>query len=115
MFLAQAYEELAKGDLAQASKKGWDAAAQMVKAIADERGWEHEGFRDLLIVGGKLYLETSDSELSDKFDSAILLHTNLYEFGNVYSVGFIKHTLQDVKGFVERAERLLGATTISQC
>ena len=43
VFLAQAhFEELAKGDLQQASEKGWGAASQMVKAIAQERtrnGW----------------------------------------------------------------------------
>ena len=40
-FLAQAKEELAAGDLQQASEKGWGAAAQMLKAIAEQRGWEH--------------------------------------------------------------------------
>ena len=38
VFLAQAHEELAKGDLQQASEKGWGAASQMVKAVAQERG-----------------------------------------------------------------------------
>ena len=32
-FLTQAREELAKGDLRQASEKGWGAAAQMVKVV----------------------------------------------------------------------------------
>ena len=34
-FLAQAKEELAAGDLQQASEKGWEAAAHMLKAIAE--------------------------------------------------------------------------------
>ena len=33
-FLTQARRELAEGDLAQASEKGWGAAAQVLKAIA---------------------------------------------------------------------------------
>ena len=41
IFLAQAFEELEKGDLSQASEKGWGAAAQMLKAIAQEGGWDH--------------------------------------------------------------------------
>ena len=37
-FMAQASEDLAVGDLQQASEKGWDAAVQMLKAMASERG-----------------------------------------------------------------------------
>ena len=48
VFLAQAYEELAEGDLPQASEKGWGSAAQMVKAIAEERGWRHFSHRDIM-------------------------------------------------------------------
>ena len=43
--LAEAREELGAGDLEQASVKGWGAAAQMVKAVADERGMPHEHHR----------------------------------------------------------------------
>ena len=39
--LTQALRELDQGDLVQASEKGWGAAAQMVKAIAEQRGWRH--------------------------------------------------------------------------
>ena len=36
-FLEQARSELREGDLAQASEKGWGAASQMVKAVAEAR------------------------------------------------------------------------------
>ena len=36
--LTQALRELDQGDLVQASEKGWGAAAQMVKAVAEQRG-----------------------------------------------------------------------------
>lgn len=36
--LAQGFAELARGDLRQASEKGWGAAAQMLKSIAEQRG-----------------------------------------------------------------------------
>ena len=42
-YLEQANEELARDDLLQASEKGWGAASQIVKAVAEERGWEHIG------------------------------------------------------------------------
>ena len=44
-FLAQARRELADGDLPQASEKGWGATAQMLKAISERRGWEHNRHR----------------------------------------------------------------------
>ena len=37
-FLAQAKQELAAGDLPQASEKGWGATAQILKAVAEQRG-----------------------------------------------------------------------------
>ena len=46
----QAYAELAAGDLRQASEKGWGATAQMLKAIAEQRGIGHESHRDLRSV-----------------------------------------------------------------
>ena len=38
--LAQARDELARGDVRQASEKGWGAAAQILKAVAEQRGWD---------------------------------------------------------------------------
>ena len=37
----QAPLELARGDICQAGEKGWGATAQLVKAVATLRGWEH--------------------------------------------------------------------------
>ena len=41
--LDQARRELETGDVRQASEKGWGAAAQIVKAVAEKRGWRHRG------------------------------------------------------------------------
>ena len=46
-YLEQANEELARDDMRQASEKGWGAASQIVKAVAEERGWEHRGHWEL--------------------------------------------------------------------
>ena len=49
-FMGKAYQYLAENDLPQASEKGWGATAEMVKAIAEERGWPHRSHRLLFDV-----------------------------------------------------------------
>ena len=62
VFMVQAFRELSNGDLPQASEKGWGAAAQMVKAIGSERGWEHRSHEALLIIAGRLGGEFGEIE-----------------------------------------------------
>ena len=66
-------------DLLQASEKLWGASAQMVKALASSRGWEHSSHRSLFQVIDRLASETQDSELRNLFLEAGQLHTNFYE------------------------------------
>ena len=40
-YWAKAPAELAQGDLCQAGEKGWGAVAQLAKAVATLRHWEH--------------------------------------------------------------------------
>ena len=40
-FLALVDDELARGELEEASNKVWGAAAHAIKAVAERRGWEH--------------------------------------------------------------------------
>ena len=77
--LNQAEEELGQGDLLQASEKLWGAAAHMVKAVAQHRGWEHSSHRALYGVIARLVEETGDTELGELFLVAGHLHTNFYE------------------------------------
>ena len=99
-FLAQAFEELDKGDLPQASEKGWGAAAQMVKAVAQERGWRHYSHVSLRHVMDRLYRETGDEELRRQFHFANVLHGNFYE--NRYSSAVIEDRLRRVEQFVSK-------------
>ena len=78
-FLAQAKEELAAGDLQQASEKGWGAAAQMLKAIAEQRSWEHGKHRHLSRAASRLRAETGDRDVYRFFSVANDLHGNFYE------------------------------------
>ena len=78
-FLGQARQELADGDLPQASEKGWGAAALMLKAIAEQRGWEHGKHRHLSRVASRLRAETGDRDIYRQFSVANDLHGNFYE------------------------------------
>ena len=77
--LAQAYVELEAGDVRQASEKGWGAAAQVVKAAAQQRGWIHDHHRALFTAVREITNETSDPEIDILFASANYLHINFYE------------------------------------
>ena len=78
-FLTKAWSYLAEGDLLQASEKGWGAAAQMVKSIAEARGWPHNGHHELWRVTDRLVEETGDRGIRTAFTVAGALHTNFYE------------------------------------
>ncbi len=96
--LRKAQEALAQGDLVQASEKGWGAAAQMVKAVAESRGWPRNGHRLLFETVGRLAQETGDPGLRELFLAANALHTNFYE-------GWL--TREDVALALERVRQLL--------
>ena len=63
-FLAQARRELSAGDLAQASEKGWGATSQILKAIAEQRGWEHNSHRHLHQIASRLRALPSNTSLT---------------------------------------------------
>ncbi len=78
-FLAKARAYLADGDLLQASERGWGAAAQMVKAVAESRGWRHSSHGDLFRILNRLAEGQANEELHRLFHSANALHQNFYE------------------------------------
>ena len=76
---AQAQAELEAGDLIQASEKFWGAAAQALKAIAQEQGWEHNSHAHFFRIVQEIITMTGDEEIFDLFGAANLLHINFYE------------------------------------
>ena len=106
-YLGRAWQYLAEEDLSQASEKGWGAAAEMVKAIAEERGWQHDGQRLLYRVIDNLVAETGDEELSSLFKVASHLHINYYE--NWYSTASVQLSIQCVQTLLGKLEPLLEA------
>lgn len=89
-----------ESDLLQASAKGWDTAAQAVKTVAEARGWDHSGHRQLHQAVNRLVTETGDPELRTLFASANTLHSNFYD--GFLSEEAINGYLEDVERFVER-------------
>lgn len=63
----------------QASEKGWGAAAQALKAIAEERGWNHGGRRRIVDVAQQVADEQNRQDLISLFGVAQALHINFYE------------------------------------
>ena len=105
IFLAQASEELGRDDLRQASEKGWGAASQMVKAVADARGWEHHRHPSLFKVVRQVAEEASDRELRLMFDAAGELHSNFYD-GHLDAED-VRVRLSDVANFVDKMDAIL--------
>jgi hypothetical protein len=105
VLLEQAEAELAQGDVRQASEKGWGAAAQIVKAVAEQRGWPHQSHNSLYRAVERLTSESGDDALSDLFHVANALHQNYYEnWDTAESVG---RALTAVLRFVAKLSPLL--------
>ncbi len=103
-FFTKAEEALAQGDLLQASEKLWGAAAHMVKAVAEGRGWEHSGHRELFQVVNRLANESGDADLRHLFHTANSLHSNFYE--NWMPREMIEADAQQIGEFLEKLESL---------
>ena len=104
-FLEQAHSELRAGDLRQASEKGWGAAAQIVKAAAEARGWPHDHHRLLFEVVSRLSMDHDDRDIGRLFGAANFLHSNFYEGG--LDEATVAAALEDVARLVEKMEALL--------
>ena len=104
-FLEQAKRELADGDLAQASEKGWGATAQMLKAIAEQRGWDHSRHRHYHRAASRLRSETGDGDIHRLFAVASALHENFYE--NDMDADLVAESLGDVEVLLAKLAPLL--------
>ena len=106
VFLNQAHQELKNGDLRQASEKGWGAAAQMIKAVAEEHSWAHNHHSHLHRAVSRLGKELDDDDLLLQFASAGQLHGNFYE--GWLDSNTITLYLAQVKLFTDKLEKQLG-------
>ena len=104
-FLTKAYEALEQDDLAQASEKGWGAAAQMVKAVAERKGWQHnppQADAYLFQTVRHLVEETGDTQLNILFHVANSLHSNFYE--NWLPAEMVQSGLDNIREFIDKLE-----------
>ncbi len=103
--LAQGLDELERGDIRQASEKGWGAAAQMIKAVSEARGWRHSRHRDLFVAVERLVDETGDGGISNLFQTAGVLHVNFYE--NWLDAETVRDGLSDMERLLDTLEPLV--------
>ena len=106
--LAQAHAELDSGDLRQASEKAWGAAAQIVKAAAERRGWDHYSHRGLFVTVDQLTDEVGDPEIHNLFMFANGLHINFYE--NAFSAERVVCNMARTEEFIAKIEAILDVT-----
>ena len=96
---------LPKATCSRRPEKGWGAAAQMMKAVADARGWEHGRHRHLPPDRQPLRAETGDGDIRRLFAVASTLHENFYE--NHMTAADIEQDLADVERLLEKLEALM--------
>ena len=107
-YLAHAAKELGRGDTLQASEKGWGATAQIVKAVAEERGWDHSRHAQLIGTVRRVVAETGDQELWLAFGAARDLHENFYE--GEMGASDVGYHLGHVTQFIERMRGLINGS-----
>ena len=100
----QAENYLRVGNNIQASEKGWGAAAQALKAIAEERGWNHGSHTLIVDVAQQVSDEEGRPDLVAKFGLAQALHTNFYEDWLLSDT--VSIYLNDVKKLLPELERI---------
>ena len=74
----QAQEELARGDLLQASEKAWGSAAHAIKAVAEEREWNHYRHDLLRDITTWIADEWDNPRLHGLYAIADAMHRNYY-------------------------------------
>ena len=78
-FLALVNDELARGELEEASNKVWGAAAHAIKAVAERRGWEHHAHALLEPAVYRLvHEEHAPRELLIQYITASTYHQRFY-------------------------------------
>ena len=102
--MGKAYQYMAEGDFPQASEKAWGAAAEMVKAIAEERGRYHKSHRVLYEIVDDLAEEIGDPDIRRTFHVASDLHINYYE--RWLPIRFVQRGVTDIQSFLDKLELL---------
>ncbi len=97
-FIDHSRDELEKGDRLQASEKLWGAVAHALKAVAIQRGWEHDKHRRIHDVAIQLGKEFGRPDFEDRIIVANWLHENFYE--NVEEEDSIRRAIDGAENFI---------------
>ena len=103
-FVKQAQVELDMGDRLQASEKAWGAAAHAVKAVAADRGWNHDSHRLLFDAIDQIARDNEVPALRALFQIANSLHQNFYE--NWQPHGVVQDGIDEIKQLVDMLEEI---------
>ena len=92
---------LAEGDVCQAGEKGWGTVAQLTKAVATLRGWEHydhEAIRDAItpLIGE---MPQRGLDIARGLAAAERLHGNFYEV--FMTLELARFALEDVRPLLD--------------
>ena len=88
----------------QASEKGWGAAAQALKAIAEERGWNHNGHGLIVDIAKQVSDEQGRTDIIAWLGTAQSLHVNFYE--DSLPSDIVEAYLNVIKSLLPELERI---------
>ena len=104
-FIDESDAYFAKGDVLQGSEKTWGAAAHIVMAMAQRRGWDFGTHRALKVAVRRLVEEHDDPFLDVGFLAAEKFHANFYhKFMEDFEY---QEDRPKVRRFVERVQSLM--------
>ena len=104
-FLALVDEELARGELEEASNKVWGAAAHAIKAVAERRGWQHHAHTLLEQAVYRLVNEeNAPRDLLIQCMTASAYHQRFY--GSPPEAEFIRAGQELIAEFIQTLESL---------
>ena len=99
-FLERSKSYLARGDLHQASEKGWGAASHIIKAVAVANGWEyesHDQFENVVVNARQRYRQPGILDMSRAGEA---LHKNYYKRDLLLNANIISEDIQRVERMV---------------
>lgn len=106
-FIAHARDELDKGDRLQASEKLWGACAHALKAVAIQRGWDHDKHRQIHNIAIQIGHEFGRPDFETKIRVANSFHENFYE--NVEEEDSIRRAIDEAEDFIANLEGVRAA------
>lgn len=104
-FLARVDDELAAGELEVACEMLWGAAAHAIKAIAQERGWDHAEHRLLRMAVSRLISAGAPHHLLGQYLMASDFHRGFYG-DRVFDADQIRRAKAPIAEFINTLHRL---------